>query len=150
MSIIRDGGDIHHHGLLAGVSAAALAVIVIPLLALLLARHVMTEAFTAVIWILVVLIAAAGLAAVLYVFRLVWHKHVQFSAAAPVRMRAEVISDTPAAVTADVVPGLAPAPVHPVRPAEVHLHLPEGMDPAQVAVLLAGLRERAAELVPPE
>lgn len=140
-----DGGHVHHHGLFAGLGAATAAVIGVLLLAALLARHAMATALGDAIWLIFAVLVAGAIGGIALWYRLIWHKHVQYSAAvaAPAVVRAEVISDVPAAVTAAAVPAIAPA--------AVHLHLPEGMDPGQVAVLLAGLRAgEHPELAPPE
>ncbi len=125
---IGGGNHTHHHGLLAGIGAGAMAVIVVPLLAIWLAKSLITAALGVVVW-------AAVIGGILFACRFLWHKHVQFSAAAP------------PPVTATVVPGaVEPVSVRELAPAPVYLHLPEGMDPAEVAALLAGLRIRHPEL----
>ena len=147
------GGHVHHHSLLAGVSAAALAVLVIPALALLLARHIMTTVLGDAMWLILALLIAGGLGAVLFAYRLIWHKHRMFtavaaSAAAAVPVRAEVVTGTPAAIPlaprAEVAPGAVPA----LEPAPVHLHLPESMPLEEIAALLGRLRagQHPAEL----
>jgi hypothetical protein len=136
---IGGGNHTHHHGLLAGIGAGAMAVIVIPLLAIWLAKSLITAALGVVIW-------AAVIGGILFACRFLWHKHVQFSAAASPAVTAVVRAE----VAGGTVRELAPAPVHPAAAVrgEVHLHLPEGMNPAEVAVLLAGLRTRHPELDP--
>lgn len=128
---IGGGNHTHHHGLLAGIGAGAMAVIVIPLLAIWLAKSLITAALGVVIW-------AAVIGGILFACRWAWHKHVQFSAAAPARpvVRADPVNAE--AIVSGTVRELPPAPVH--------LHLPEGMDPAEVAALLAGLRTWHPEL----
>ncbi len=151
-------GATHHHGPLAGARAAAVAVIVIPLLAIFLARHLIMQALGVLIWAVVVLVIAACIAAVLYLYRWLYHRHLLMSAAAaalpaaPVRMEATVLpaSASYAEVTAVPVAQIGPAPAAAITagvlPAAdagrvpVHLHLPPGMDPADVAAVLASLR----------
>jgi hypothetical protein len=131
----------HHHSLLAGVPAGVVAVIMIPLLAIWLARHLVTEALSITIWVLTGLVIAGALAAVLLAYRYLWHRHVQFSAAAPARpvLTARVLPADHAELPA-AQPAALPAP------AAVHLHLPDGMPPEHVAGLLRGLQ--SGEAVP--
>jgi hypothetical protein len=140
------GGHVHHHGLFAGLSAATAAVISILALALLLARHIMTTVLGDAMLVFLALLIAGGLGGVVLWYRLVWHKHRMFSAtaasaAAAVPVRAEVVTGAPVAIPlaprAEVAVSAVPA-LEPAR--ELHVHLPEGMDPGEIAAVLGRLR----------
>ncbi len=141
-SLTGGGGDTHHHGLLAGLGAGTAGVLTVAGLALLLARHAMTTVLDDALWLLFAVLIAGAVAGVLLLYRYLWHRHVQFSAAAPSRPvpQGEI---APPSFRAEVLPPAAEAIT-----GGVHLHLPEGMAPEHVAALLAGLRggERHAEL----
>jgi len=125
------GGD-HHHGILAGASAGAVAVIVVPLLAIWLARGVITGVLTDLVWLIFAVAVAAAALAVAYAYRWGWHKHRQFTlAAAPPVVRAEVVRDPPPGELASALAAVT-----------------AGMEPEAVAVLLhklAALREDRRE-----
>lgn len=157
----EDSGAVHHHGPLAGARAAAVAVIVIPLLAIWLARHLITQALGVLTWAFVALVIACGLAAVLYLFRVGWHRHVMMTAEARTVLPGRPVLHAEALPVSAPYAGVAAVPVAQIGPAPaasiaaslmpagengrapVHLHLPQGMEPEQVAVLLDGLRRDA-------
>jgi hypothetical protein len=151
------GGDrnVHNRGLLAGLSAGTAAVLAVAGLALLLARQAMTTALGDAVWLIFAVLVAAALGGIVLLYRIIWHKHVQYSAVAParVRARAEIVNTAPAAVTALPQAGIgAPAAVPAIAPPqELHVHLPAGMDPGDVAAVLAELRPgEHPELAGPE
>jgi hypothetical protein len=138
------GGSSHHlhnHGLFAGLSAAVTGILTVAGLALLLARQAMSTALGDAVWLIFAVLTAGAIGGIVLWYRLIWHKHLMYSAAVPVR--AEVVRDDPPAITDRTAPaiGTAAGQVPELSPArELHVHLPDGMDPRDVAAVLAQLR----------
>ena len=106
-----DSQHTHHHGLLAGVSAGAMAVMACSGL-LFLDWHQVSrgvgDAVTVIVWAVVTAVIGAVLAAGVYVFLLLRHRirHPEVLSRQPVR--AEVVTDPPAEIPAS--PAVAELP----------------------------------------
>ncbi len=122
---------VHHHGLLAGIGAGAMAVLLaVPLLLWMVWHRIAGAVGTAAIVIIGVLafaVCAAAVAALVYTILWLRHKSRQFTAAVPVR-------DVP--VVQALNPAIPAAAIELPREAHTHVHLPPGMAPEAVAAAL--------------
>ncbi len=122
---------VHHHGLLAGIGAGAMAVlVVVPLLLWMVWHRIAGAVGTAAIVIIGALafaVCAAAAAALVYAVLWLRHKSRQFTAAAPVR-------DVPVAQALNTA--IPAAAIEPPRETHMHVHLPPGMAPEAVAAAL--------------
>lgn len=139
MSLFGKSEHVHHHSLLAGAGAGAVAVLAAFGLVLIdwhRAAGPVTVAITAFACCVVAAAAIAAIGALVYAAIWLRHKHRQFSAAAPAlapALQAQVLSSGP-------VPALEAAPVlQPLPASHTHVHLPDGMAPEAVAVALRAL-----------
>jgi len=135
VSLLRDDGTVHHHGLLAGLGAGAVAVLCATGLVLIdwhRAAGPVTLAITVVACVVAATAAAAAVLALMYAVLWLRHKSRHFTAAIPPAPPAEMLGSAGPELP-------APAPRAELPAAHTHVHLPEGMDPEQVAAVLRGM-----------
>lgn len=136
---VPDGQQTHHHGLLAGVSAGAMAVLLAFGLALLAWHRIagaVGDAVIVIVWTAAAVVIAGALVSGVYAVLWLRHRlrHPEVLSRQPVR--AEVISDVPAAV-----PAPQPAAELPAAGTHTHYHF----DSAEaVEAALQAVQERQA------
>ena len=132
----------HHHGLLAGVSAGAMAVLLVFGLVYLAWHRIagaVGDAVIVIVWAAVAAVITGALASALYAVLWLRHRirHPEVLSRQPVRATAEVPDGTPAAVP-------APQPVAELPAAGTHTHY--HFDSAEaVEAALQAMREQAGE-----
>jgi len=87
-------GQNHYHGILAGLSAATAAVLLIPVLAFAVWRHIagqVSAAVQVIVWALTAAVVAAVAALVVYAFLFLRHRVLHPETLARATVRAEVI-----------------------------------------------------------
>lgn len=126
MNLPGGGQHVHHHGLLAGIGAGAMAVLVgVPLLLWMVWHRIAGAVGTAAIVIVGVLVfAVCAAAAAALVYAVLWLRHKSRQFAAPVA-QAQVLGSA-----AQV------AALEPLRETHMHVHLPPGMAPEAVSAAL--------------
>lgn len=134
----RDG-QTHHHGILAGVSAGAMAVLVCGGLILMDWRQVsqgVGEAVTVIVWAVAAAVIGAVLAAGVYAFLLLRHRvrHPETLAGRQTPVRAEVLDPLP-----QQVPAPQPVAELPAGGPHTHYHFDS---PEAVEAALQAMRER--------
>lgn len=136
--------SVHHHGILAGVSAGAMGVLAAFGLVLLAWHRIagaVGEAGIVIVWAVAAAVVGSVLAAAVFVFLLLRHRvlHPE-TLARPHQAAAEVLSSTPRAIPAQPA-GEMPAAIEPPRVIENHFHFPDA-EAAAAAVHAMQERER--------